>query len=152
MNHGISRELTNGRFIHGGVINNVLGPQTANSDQVYILSLPSFRWFRANYTSANPRGGHTCHATNSSQMILIGGSDPTHSTSFLGDGDVQNAPSDPWTQGIGVFDMTALTFKASYQAKAAPYKTPDPIKIYLSLESVAPFSISSFFLSPAFFL
>lgn len=122
--------------MHGGVISNVLGPKTANSDQVYVLSLPSFRWFRASYTPINPRGGHTCHATNSSQMILIGGSDPTYSHSFLGDGDSYNAPSDPWPHGIGVLDMTTLKFKDSFQAQAGPYETPEVIKIYHNTEFV----------------
>lgn len=121
-------------FIHGGVINGILGPQAANSDQVYVLSLPSFQWFRASYTSVNPRGGHTCQATNSGQMIIIGGVDPTYSRDFLGDGDALNAPPDPWPQGIGVFDMTALKFKDSYQAKAGAYQTPDIIKNYHSID------------------
>ena len=115
--------------MHGGVINNVLGLQASNSDQVYILSLPSFRWFRANYTSAHSRGGHTCHIKNS-QMIMIGGQDPTYSQSWLGDVDSQHSPADPWLQGIGVFDMNALRFKDSYQAKAGAYETPDFIKSY----------------------
>ena len=115
--------------MHGGVINNVFGSQASNSDQVYILSLPSFRWFRANYTSAYSRGGHTCHVTKS-QMIMIGGEDPTHCSRFLGDGDAIDAPADPWLQGIGVFDMNALRFKDSYQADARAYETSDVIKNY----------------------
>ncbi|MCJ1268773.1 hypothetical protein MMC22_008661 [Lobaria immixta] len=119
-------------FMHGGVINNVVGSQAANSDQVYILSLPSFRWFRANYTSAHSRGGHTCHIKNS-QMIMIGGQDPTHSVNWLGDADgPKDLFADPWLQGIGVFDMKALRFQDSYQAKARAYETPDFIKTYYS--------------------
>lgn len=124
------------RFLHGGVVNNVLGSQATNSDQVYILSLPSFRWFRANYAPTYSRGGHTCHATNSSQIVMIGGQDPTHCSKFLGDGDSTQAPADPWSQGIGVFDMTTLRFKDSYQAKAKAYETPDVIKKYYSAEYV----------------
>ena len=115
------------RFVHGGVINDVYGSQTENSDQMYILSIPSFRWFHANYTSTYSRAGHSCQATNSSQMILIGGLDPTYSVHIVGD----SPQKDPWRQGIGVFDMTALEFKNSYQANAGPYKTQDVIrKIY----------------------
>ncbi|MCJ1461497.1 hypothetical protein MMC07_000094 [Pseudocyphellaria aurata] len=109
-------------FVHGGVINNVFGPLSSNSDQVYVLSLPSFRWFRANYTSASSRAGHTCHITNN-QLIMIGGGDPTH-----WDADDFNASADPWASGIGVFDLKALRFKDSYQAKANAYETPDFIR------------------------
>ena len=91
---------------------------------MYILSLPSFRWFQANYTPTFPRALHRCEATNSNQMILIGGLDPTYSVRILGD----SPQKDPWPQGIGVFDMTALEFKTSYQANAGPYKTPDVIR------------------------
>lgn len=125
-----------GRFIHGGAINGILGPQTANSDQVYVLSLPSFQWFRASYTSVNPRVGHTCQATASGQMIIIGGVDPTYSHRYVGEADASNFPPDPWPQGVGVFDMTALKFKDSYQAKAGAYQTPDIIKNYHSIEFV----------------
>ena len=109
--------VDHGSFMHGGVINNVLGSQATNSDQVYVLSLPSFRWFRANYTAAHSRGGHTCHIKNS-QMIMIGGQDPTSCVNWLGDVDGQQLPAEPWLQGIGVFDMNALRFQDSYQAKA----------------------------------
>ena len=117
------------RFVHGGVIDNVdvLNPQSSiqasNSDQMYILSLPSFRWFLGANTSIDSRSFHTCHATNSSQMIMIGGTDPTYLKK-----------KDPWPQGIGVFDMTALKFKDSYEAKAGPYKTPDVVKRYYNTE------------------
>lgn len=117
------------RFIYGGVVNDVVGSKNVNSGQVYILSLPSFRWFLANYTTTSSRAAHTCHATNSSQMIIIGGMDPTYSLDTLRNNDEK----DPWTQGIGVFNMTALQFKDSYQANAEPYKTPDIIRRFYSI-------------------
>lgn len=107
-----------------------MGSETVNSDQLYILSLPSFRWFLANHTTTNSRAAHTCHATNSNQMIIIGGMDPTYSLDTLSN----NHEKDPWTQGIGVFDMTALQFKDSYQANAERYKTPDIIRRFYSIE------------------
>lgn len=61
-------------------------------------------------------------------MIMIGGHDPAYQDSEV--------PSDPWPQGIGVFDMTVLKFKDSYQANATTYKTPDAIKKYHSIEFV----------------
>lgn len=131
------------RFIHGGVVNDLLGSQASNSDQVYILSLPAFRWFRANYTASHSRGGHTCHATNSSQIVMIGGQNPSYSRNFLEDGDGSpiQAPPDPWNQGIGVFDMTTLSFKDSYKANAKAYETPDVIKKYYSMKYVHSFLI-----------
>lgn len=60
-------------------------------------------------------------------MIMIGGQNPTYPL---------QGPSDPWSQGIGVFDMTALKFKDSYRANAGTYKTPYMIKKYHSIEFV----------------
>ena len=37
---------------------------------------------------------------------------------------------DPWHNGIGIFDMTAMEWKAKYDADAAPYVTPDVVKTY----------------------
>lgn len=113
--------IIDNRFVHGGIVENT---EALDSDQMYILSLPSFRWFRANYTSTHLRALHTCHATDSNQMIIIGGYNP----------NAKPEKKDPWSQGIGVFDMTTLEFKDSYEAKAGPYKTPDVIKRYYSTE------------------
>lgn len=35
---------------------------------------------------------------------------------------------DVWTQGIGVFDMTAMQWKDHYDADAQPYMTPAAVK------------------------
>ena len=64
-------------FIHGGVLNNVMGSSNVGADEIYILSLPSFQWFKVNYPSSSPRAGHSCITTGTSQMIIIGGLNPT---------------------------------------------------------------------------
>ena len=125
------------RFIHGGVVDYQPGPDTANSDQMYILSIPAFRWFSAKYTPSIPRGGHTCHGTNTNQMILIGGVDPRNETFELESAYYGDDPKDSWAQGIGVFDMTALKFKDSYQAKARAYQPAEIIREYYTVEFVA---------------
>ncbi|MCJ1349086.1 hypothetical protein MMC31_007322 [Peltigera leucophlebia] len=122
-------------FLYGGVINNLIGPDTVNSDQVYILSIPAFRWFQAVYPPAFSRATHTCHTTNTNQMIVIGGVDHTNDTIFLGSADLGAEPRDPWAQGIGVFDMTTLKFKDSYESKAKPYEPPEVIKSFYSDKS-----------------
>ena len=101
-----------------------VGAITASSDQVYILAIPAFQWFQAPYRSGFSRSTHSCHTTNTSQMIIIGGVDPTHRA---GSGD---EPRDPWAEGIGIFDMTTLKFKDSYESKAKPYEPPEVIKSF----------------------
>ena len=107
-----------------------MGPEGEKSDEVYVLSLPAFRWFQANYTSHSPRWGHTCHTTGTRQMIMIGGTNPLHSTYYDSNGDLGGEPRDPWDQGIAVFDMSALQFTDSYRSKADPYEPPYAIQQY----------------------
>lgn len=116
------------RIIHGGIVDLLMGPDGQKSDEVYVLSLPAFRWFRANYTSLSPRMAHTCHATKTRQMILVGGTNPLYSSDYNANGDRGGEPQDPWDQGIGVFDMTALEFKDSYQSNTDPYEPPSAIQ------------------------
>ena len=94
----------------------------AQKTGVHVLSLPSFTWFKANDTSAAPRSGHTCETTGDRQMISIGGYNAT--------GWPNDMPwnSDSSTYGIGVFDMTDLTWRDSYDAHAAQYSTPNVVR------------------------
>lgn len=82
-----------------------------------MLSLPAFRWFRANSTSASPRDALTCHATKTRQMIIIGGPNPFNFTN-----NSDRPVKDPWDHGLAVFDMTALEFRDSYHSEADPYE------------------------------
>lgn len=86
-----------------------------------MLSLPAFRWFRANYTSPSLRIGPTCHATKTRQMIVVGG---------LNSWSPEPPAQDPWNKGIGVFDMTVLEFKDSYESTADSYEPPYAIQQY----------------------
>lgn len=68
---------------------------------------------------------------------MIGGVDPRNQTFELENEDYGDDPKDPWAQGIGVFDMTALKFKDSYQAKAEAYQPAEVIREYYKVEFVA---------------
>lgn len=107
-----------------------MGPDGEKFDEVYVLSLPAFRWFSANSTSTSPRWAHTCHATTTRQMIMIGGTNPLYSFDYDANGDRGGEPQDPWEQGIAVFDMNTLKFKNSFQSRADPYEPPLVIQQY----------------------
>ena len=87
-----------------------------------MLSLPSFVWFKANYTSSDPRRDHTCNIANNRQMLSIGGVNPTRSTYQA----AYNDP-DPFWEGIKIFDMTTLQWTNYFNASAAPYTVPSAI-------------------------
>ena len=83
---------------------------------MYVLSLPGFVWFKINSTSA-ARSSHQCIVANNRQMIVVGG---------FGANPNYNVPDD-WAQGLGVFDLTSLSWKRSYDADAEPYKPAQAI-------------------------
>jgi hypothetical protein len=61
-------------------------------------------------------------------MISIGGWDPTSTAEY--------ATADPWTFGIGVFDLTRLTWESGYDANAAAYEQPDVVTSYYDAQFV----------------
>lgn len=40
--------------------------------------------------------------------------------------------SDPWEQGLGIFDMTQLQWTNGYDAEAATYQTPQVVSKWFS--------------------
>lgn len=90
-------------------------------DAVYILSLPAFVWFKADYSPQYPRYRHTCEVVGKRQMLSIGGHP------FV-DNNLGIYTRDPFAQGLGIFDMTDLQWKSRYDADAEDYKTPPVIK------------------------
>lgn len=69
----------------------------------------------------------TCTSTNNRLAIIVGGT----STAPASYSDPQNwEAQDPWTKGINVFEMTALSFVDKYDAHADPYEASTPIQNY----------------------
>ena len=108
-------------FIFGGF------DQTAKKgfDSVYVLSVPGFVWFKADSTGGGggPRKYHACTLAgpggdSSRQMIVVGG--------INGELDFRPrfADKDPWANGIGIFDISELSWKDGFDAQAAPYERP----------------------------
>ena len=131
------------RFMYGGFGN--LG-----DEGVFILSIPAFQWFRGELKNGIPRALHTCHTTNSNQLIIIGGVDPTkrHDWWTVSPSFTPLELRDPWEEGIVILDMTTLKFKDFYEAKAKPYEPPELIKsFYRGDKSAKPFTILCFFFS-----
>ncbi|KAL8896881.1 MAG: hypothetical protein Q9207_007496 [Kuettlingeria erythrocarpa] len=122
-----STEGTYEIFLYGGDPRG-LGPNAVPYDEIFILSLPAFHWFKIDYLPQHPRGAHSCNAVGGSQIISVGGWDanPAIYRGTNGDHDEleksrMNTTVDPFTQGLGIFDMTALTWADRYTAIAAPY-------------------------------
>ncbi|KAL9605628.1 MAG: hypothetical protein Q9179_001168 [Wetmoreana sp. 5 TL-2023] len=108
-------------FLYGGSSGD-LGSPAIPFDEIFILSLPAFHWFKVDYPPQHPRQGHSCNAVGGSQILSIGGID-SNSKISTGDGfDITkstfNSSADPFTQGLGIFDMTSLKWADRYTANA----------------------------------
>ena len=83
-------------------------------DDVWVLSLPSFTWTQI-YQGTSPRYGHTCHVAGNRTLITVGGAANTNYSA---------APCDWEYKGVGVFDMSDLTWGSVYDASAGDYAVP----------------------------
>ncbi|KAJ5337987.1 Galactose oxidase/kelch beta-propeller [Penicillium brevicompactum] len=101
-------------YIYGGY--NGLEYNANPSDDVYILSLPSFRWIKAySGTSTHSRSGHRCLKVYPDQMLVVGGQHVDQSKCLEG--------------GVIVdFNLNTLKFQDKYDPTSwGEYKVPDLI-------------------------
>jgi hypothetical protein len=127
-------DKSGGRFVYGGSTNETFDLNNADNPgylNVYTLSLPAFHWFQSTSTTPVRRACHTCSVIGNRQMVSIGGRLPS-SVDTLG------LEQDPWTSGIGVFDMTAFAWVDHYNAAAETYEQPDMVQQYYASEYTAP--------------
>jgi hypothetical protein len=102
-------------FIYGGTPEDpktVPSPPLADEFRnVYILTVPAFQWLQVPNQSPIRWLGHTCTIVGKRQMLSIGGTQ---------EATLKN--QDPWTKGLGIFDMTALSWTNIYDAAARTYE------------------------------
>ncbi|KAL9034613.1 MAG: hypothetical protein Q9214_006967 [Letrouitia sp. 1 TL-2023] len=99
---------------------------TISEGAVYVLSLPSFNWQKQNSTPLTGRYAHSCNVVGNRQMFAMGGVVVNTSSDIY----YSNSIQDPWEKAIGVFDLTAMEWKDSYDPRAPSYVTPDAVKDY----------------------
>ncbi|VUC31112.1 unnamed protein product [Clonostachys rosea] len=103
-------------FVYGGYNDRL----STDLDDVWILSLPAFRWFRVPSSRAPARRYHDCATIGKSQMISVGGA--------IGDNAFSNL--EQWPNGIGILDMNTGNWVDSYNPDAGDYETPSFIQQY----------------------
>lgn len=114
-----------------------LGTAAIPYDDAHILTLPAFHWIKVDsFTAQSPRYGQSCNAVGGSQILTIGGVDANPKNPSSGPDDVRaynstfSSTADPFTQGLGIFDMSTLSFANGYTANAGPYVQSDPVVQY----------------------
>ena len=107
----------------------LLPPQSIWSFKPDFLTLPAFHWIVVPYVPLQNRHTHSCNAVGGSQVIIIGGTQPTvdHLTSLSQEQSEYN-DTDVLAQGLAIFDMTKPQFVDQFTAGQPPYEQSRPIK------------------------
>lgn len=97
-------------------------------DDVWVISLPSFKWVKLDSGGPNPRFGHSCHAAGISHMISIGGSLDAAmygvETSGQVPANLDTIKCDP-VEGVKIFDLSLGTWSTYSPGPLAPiYRVP----------------------------
>lgn len=109
--------------------NNTLGEYATSFDAAYVLSLPSFNWFKADYEATSPRHGLTCNHIGGGQVLTVGGLDTSqHDASSQYKGVFHTV--DDFPQGLGVFDLSSMSFVDSFEANKTTYDYADALSTY----------------------
>ena len=119
-------------FVYSGYATH-LGTQAVPFDTINILTLPAFHWINVPYNPSNPLHGHTCHSVGGGQILVVGGADANPKVIYGAFDQIAKSTMespDPNKQGLGVFDLSSLTWQDHYSATPATYVQSDPIKQY----------------------
>ena len=113
-------------YVFGGWGNSFGG----SDGNVYVLSIPSFRWIRVNEDS-NRRWRHSCNLLGKHTMLVVGGVQP------IGEQvmplDATGCDTSPmFAQGLGMFSLNSHTWATNYD----PSKGAAPYKIHPSISNV----------------
>lgn len=114
-------------FIYGG-----LDTRFATSNEVHVLSLPVFNFFKADNNSlSTARAEHACTVIGGRQLLSVGGLLPK---TFIDSGFSEQ---DEWPLGLGIFDMTELRWTHRYDPNAGAYDSPKVVRDWYSQGNVA---------------
>lgn len=104
-------------YIYGGY--DGLNADDLPTDDIWILSVPSFQWFKAySGQTSHGRSGHKCVTPYPDQMFIVGGVHQSQASCV--DGIIQ------------VFDLNSLKFQDSYSpATWALYQVPSMVSAFI---------------------
>ena len=124
-----------------------MGPNGTVYEDVYILTIPIFRWIKINVTgntestlSGTHVGGssHTCETYQDRQMAVLGGE-----LSFNNETQNNKACNASYP-AIRVLDISNFTWLKRFSPEYEPYGVPDDVLKYIDGRSVDREKISSF--------
>ncbi|KAH0543684.1 hypothetical protein FGG08_001999 [Glutinoglossum americanum] len=107
-------------FIYAGY-DGIGRPPSPKYDELWVLTLPAFHYQKADYTSTHGRHGHTCSVIGSRYIFTYGGGEMLKNNFW---GEV-GRPDPVFNRGIGIFDMSKMTWVEEFDPDAAPYVRPN---------------------------
>lgn len=114
--------------------------QSVSSGAVYVLSLPSFTWHKQSGSPQYARYMHSCNVIGQRQMVSVGGISISASVTSEEYTGLNGGMPDPFENGFGIFDLTEMEWKPSYNASADIYATPNLVKDYIKTNGRYPAS------------
>ena len=124
-------------FVYGGW-GGIYGPSAVQFDTISILTIPEFHWVSVPYYPRAPRIAHTCHGVGGGQVLVVGGLDSSYDDSTGGGfRGTWNKSRDPFSQGLGVYNMTSLSWQDLYSSDPAPYVRSSLIEDTLANSALA---------------
>ena len=113
-------------YVFGGWGNSFGG----SDGNVYVLSIPSFRWIRANEDSPR-RSRHSCNLLGNHTMLVVGGVQPVGQQVMPP--DATGCDTSPmFAQGLGMFSLNNHTWATDYN----PSDYPSAYEIHQSISGV----------------
>lgn len=105
-------------YVFGGWGNSFGG----SDGNVYVLSIPSFRWIRVNEAS-NRRSRHRCDLLGNHTLLVVGGNQPIGEQVLPPDAAGCDTPP-MFAQGLGIFSLNNHTWATNYDPSegAAAYE------------------------------
>lgn len=121
-------------FYYGG-FRGVVSDSATKYDTIHILTLPAFRWIKVSYPASSPRSSHTCNNfNNTARIISLGGTDASAPMDDLNStAKTLMTRPDQRKQGLGVFDLTSLTWTDKFSPSAPRYVQSDPVAQYYAM-------------------
>lgn len=115
-----------------------LGSRAMSLDELFVLSLPSFHWFKANYRASQPRHALTCEHLGGGQVLTIGGVDSSLYVQGSAYAGVYNT-RDPNAQGLALFDLSLMSFSSGgYVSNRTVYNLAPEVQSYYDNKWVPP--------------
>ncbi|CAG9983608.1 unnamed protein product, partial [Clonostachys byssicola] len=113
-------------FIYGGTIKG--DKRNTVYEDVWILSLPAFRYFKADVTSTTFPRVHLACAAVGRYMITIGGTSKDNPDKW--------EENDPFFKAIGVFDMVEMKWTEDFDPSKGDYDSPNDVKKWYQKNNV----------------